>query len=436
MSLGSGGGKTVNTTSNEPPAWAAPLLTQSATAARNLYNSNTGFNIYPDSTVADQSANTQAGIGGLAGAASGTTAQALENNPANLTNTVLTSNGLAPSASTALTQLGNIAGGAQTPQTTQANTLLSNVGNAPLSSQQQSALGIFNAIGSGANSINTGTGYANVGTAAAAPGAAEQYYTNMASGQTLAEGNPYFRQLLEKGAGEIGDQVNAMFSSAGRYGSGANQDMLADSIGDYLLKGYGQDFDRERAYQQQAIQGLEDAQNQSLAQRLQALQGQTGVQQQNIANQFGAASQIGNVGQQGILNALNAAQGLGAQGQSQTANQMAAAQAGAGIGNQGYQTALGYIGALPTVQENRIFDSNLLLQSGAMQDQYNQALLNDQISQFYAQDMQPWIRLGALQAAAQGAAGPYGQGYSSTKSPSQPFNPMSLVGLLPALMMA
>lgn len=78
--------------------------------------------------------------------------------------------------------------------------------------------------------------------------------------------------------------------------------------------------------------------------------------------------------------------------------------------------------------------ANALAQAGAQRDAYSQAQLNDEMQKFYAEDMQDWTRLGALQSAAAGAAGDYGTMTNMTKQ-TQPMNPMQIIGGLGSLFM-
>ena len=59
---------TKQTTENKPPAWAAPLFSQSASEATDLYNSGVGGGVYQGQTVADLSGQTMAGVNQLASA--------------------------------------------------------------------------------------------------------------------------------------------------------------------------------------------------------------------------------------------------------------------------------------------------------------------------------------------------------------------------------
>jgi len=120
---------------------------------------------------------------------------------------------------------------------------------------------------------------------------------------------------------------------------------------------------------------------------------------------------------------MQAIEGLTRDDQQQFANRMGAIQNALAAEQQGLGAAQGIIGQMPTIQQNRVFDENLRLQAGAMLDQQAQAELNDRIRRFTEKDMDQIERLGFLQAAAGGSAGPYG-----TVTTSQPFNPLGMLG--------
>jgi hypothetical protein len=66
------GSSTSSSQTSSPPDWAKPLFTQSATEAKNLYNSGAGGNTYTGSTVAGLSDPTMSGINQLATAGANT----------------------------------------------------------------------------------------------------------------------------------------------------------------------------------------------------------------------------------------------------------------------------------------------------------------------------------------------------------------------------
>lgn len=65
------------------------------------------------------------------------------------------------------------------------------------------------------------------------------------------------------------------------------------------------------------------------------------------------------------------------------------------------------------------------LQAGTLRQQQQQAEMDAKRQAFTEKDMQDWTRLGALQAAATGSAGPYGM---MTSTQTQPFNPLGIFG--------
>ena len=83
---------------------------------------------------------------------------------------------------------------------------------------------------------------------------AQTQASNILSGQYLNPNtNPYATALFNKMAGDVTSQVQSQFSKAGRFGSGANQEILADSLGDLANQVYGDQYNRERALQAQTM---------------------------------------------------------------------------------------------------------------------------------------------------------------------------------------
>lgn len=221
----------------------------------------------------------------------------------------------------------------------------------PLASAAQSnALGLFNSGGlsqgqQGAlNNLNPlASGQQGITTAG--------LYQPMASGQYLENGNPYFRSRLEDESRRTADQVNAQFSMAGRYGSGAHTGVLADRIGQQRNNAMEADYNRERGYQMQAIQGL------------------TGIENQNIANR------------------------------------MAATNAQLGTYANANQDVQRLMGLSPTLEQMRYQPAQMLAGVGAAQDARNTALLQDDINRYQANAMAPWERLGLAANLFNGAGG-------------------------------
>lgn len=126
--------------------------------------------------------------------------------------------------------------------------------------------------------------YGAMAAQASGPSAASNYLTDYASGKYLAEGNPYYKERLQNEIGDMQAQVQSQFSGSGRYGSGANTGVLAKNTGNMLLQGLENDFNRQQANQFAAVNAID------------------GANAQSIANQIN----VGNAGQQAAFNGANA----------------------------------------------------------------------------------------------------------------------------------
>lgn len=157
--MGGSKSKQSSTQTSEPPKWAKPLFTKSASDALNLYNSGEGGNVYQGQRVADLSGTTTGAINRLTGAADMYNSDAV-------------------------------------------------------------------------NKLATGD------TSSA------QNLAEMASGSLLGN-NPYFENALQGQLDKSAAQTMSQFSGAGRYGSGANTNALATSLGNIrsnaLSNQYNQD---------------------------------------------------------------------------------------------------------------------------------------------------------------------------------------------------
>lgn len=315
-----GKGTTTTKTENSPPKWSEGLFKQSAVEGSHLFNSGVGGNTYTGSTVAPLSGTTMQGVNQLAQAG--------------------------------------------------ANTNTS--GTRP----------IYQGIGQAAVSdpfVNMLTGVAGD---AQAPTSAAQNLSGYASGEYLkGEGNPFYRERLDREIADSNALINSQFSGAGRYGSpGAHQGVIADNTSNMLFRGLEEDFNRQTQNQFNAV-GMIDAANQ------------------------------GALGLQGNL--LSQAAGLRGQGLDRA------------------QTAANSMAGLDQKQfENRLTGAGATLQAGGMMDQQAQRQLADEVAKFYALDNQDWTRLGLLQSAAAGSAGNYGTQVSQSRQPMDIGGMMSGFGSL------
>ncbi|QAZ46761.1 hypothetical protein C1M53_31400 [Mesorhizobium sp. Pch-S] len=212
-------------------------------------------------------------------------------------------------------------------------------------------------------------------------GAANQYLTGYARGDYL-NGSPELSNIINQTNQQVGDQVNAMFASGGRYGSGANQGVLADSIAKNTSNLLYNNYNQQQQNQMNAANALEGAQQGRMGLGLNAAGGLANVQGQNLAGKRS--------------DALNAA----------------------GLENQGFGNLMQMIGQLPNIQSNKVFDANQQMGLGNKLDQASQSQLNDLINRWGQNDMQDWARLGGLLSAGTQSAGNWGTQNTTTKQPA------------------
>lgn len=86
-------------------------------------------------------------------------------------------------------------------------------------------------------------------------GSSQQEINKILSGDYLdPTSNPYAQSVYNQMAGDVTSQVNSQFTNAGRFGSGANQEILARSLGELGNKFYGDQYNQERANMVNATQ--------------------------------------------------------------------------------------------------------------------------------------------------------------------------------------
>lgn len=110
---------------------------------------------------------------------------------------------------------------------------------------------------------------------------------NYAQGSYLdGSNNPHFSKVVDRAAEGARDAVNMNFSGAGRYGSGANQQILAREVGDLTSRAYADQYNNEVANMMGAnsmMQGMSgdifNAQQQGVSNQMQA-RNALGAQQQ------------------------------------------------------------------------------------------------------------------------------------------------------------
>lgn len=78
---------------------------------------------------------------------------------------------------------------------------------------------------------------------------AEQNLNQMIGGGA----NPYLDAMYGRAAEKVTDSVNSNFSAAGRYGSGAQTDVLSQNLGDLATQVYGGAYENDQARRMQGI---------------------------------------------------------------------------------------------------------------------------------------------------------------------------------------
>lgn len=319
-----------------PPEWSQPLFESSAEDAQALYDAGVGGHTYPGSTVADLSDTTLTGINNLVSASNGWD----------------TSSAYQPYYQSL------------------ASLSLSNPYISGISGSGDALTGVAGDAG-------------NVYQSATAPTAASSYLTDYASGKYLqsGEGNPYYRELLDKNIADSNALVQSSFSGSGRYGSGANQSTIADNTSNMLLQGLNDDYDRMLQAQFDATGMIDAANSQSINDQLAAL----GLQGSTLATQGGLYGTAAGA----YDTALGTAKG--------------ATDSMATLSQQAFENAM--TGAQAQIDAGSILDTKA-------QDQ-----VTDAVNQWYGIDNELWTQLGLLQSAAAGSAGTYGTGTSTSSAP-------------------
>lgn len=241
----------------------------------------------------------------------------------------------------------------------------------------------INQLQSASEGVNgTSDLFKSIYSAAGQPTSAATNLQGYASGANLkGEGNPFYRQRLESDLADTAAQVRSAMSGMGRIGSGAETRELTDRIGRQRIEALEGDYNREQQNQFNAV-GMIDAARQA------ALGTQTGAASGVLQGQGLQGNMLSNAG--GMYST-----GIG---QAQTA-----ANSMAGLDQQNFT--------------NRLTGAGATLQAGNILDQNAQAQLQDEVAKWYAKDNEDWTRLGMLQSAAAGAAGPYGSQVAQSRQP-------------------
>lgn len=115
----------------------------------------------------------------------------------------------------------------------------------PLSDTTLSGVNQLATAGANTDTSATRGALAGIGASATTPSYSEQNLQGMANGSYLASGNPYFNDALKGQLDQTANQVQSQFSGAGRYGSGANTGVLANSLGNIRSSALSDQFNRD-----------------------------------------------------------------------------------------------------------------------------------------------------------------------------------------------
>jgi hypothetical protein len=176
--------------------------------------------------------------------------------------------------------------------------------------------------------------------------------------------NPYLQGAIDRAIDPVKDKIQSQFAMSGRYGSGANQDVLAKSLGDVASNiAYG-DYQRERQNQLNAQQQLGNLAQQQFANQSGAIGALGNLQQQQFANQSGALGALGNLSQADIQRRLAGGSALSAMDTARMARQL-----------EGTKLA-------PQFAELDYRDAQRLAQVGSARESDAMAQLQDNINRF------------------------------------------------------
>lgn len=333
---GGGGGTQVIEKSAEPWAEQRPYLVQGFQRAQQWLDSASP-QYFPGSTVAPQSEATRAGIGAL---------MQYAGQP-----------GLIPQATATASDI--MARGGGNPLASQTLANLATYGTPDHG--QISAMQFF--TGNGAPLTGNPT-LEQLAAQGAGPNGGVDYLTAAARGDYLTPNNPYTAQVISNAQTLARAPIDAQFAGMGRYGSGSHAAALADSANRIATQALMQDYQQERQLQQGAAGQL-------------ATYGLS-----NAQLQAGAAQGLNSANLQNTALRLQGAQALQQAAAQQAAQQSDAAARLLAQGNQDAVLRLQAAGLLPTIDAANMNRINALLQSGQLQDQYAQALLQDEVNRW------------------------------------------------------
>lgn len=406
---GKGGSKNSTTVqSNEPPAYAIPYLADIATKANHMFTNDHGFNPYEGQTYAGMSDTTAGALDSLKQQASmedwlskASGMQALR---------VVGNQGLTG----AQQQAGNILNAGANASALRADDRQFNemYNSTPSSSVWDNLSGY--AAGQGfSNYMGDSLGGATQG--AWNPNAISQNLASTARGENIGANNQYLNQMLDFANQRAANALNANFSAAGRYGSGAHSSKVADAFSANEIGARQQALENDFNRMFQANQMLSGEQQQGFANRMSAIDRVGNEQNQNILQRMQAAQAVGNEALQNYNARLAALQGqTGVQGNNAQLSLNAANMLG-NLGQQGAGNIAQFAGLAPTIYDQNFANERALMGAGQAEEQYAQGAMDDARANWDESQNEAWKRLEAYGGALGMAVRDYGTKVSVTQ---------------------
>lgn len=247
MGGGKGGGSQTTVQKSDPWEEAKPYLLDVLGQSQAIYNQPSEY--YPFSTWIPYSPQTEAGLQQLTDFALGPSGQALT--------------------------------GAATNAAFQA---LSGAGNSPALPWYAGVMdGAFNSAFNPTQTVNS-----NIMGMTAGANPVSSFLTPTADGSMMFN-NPYLDRAFDMGSEKVRNAVNDQFSIAGRYGSGAHQDVMQQGMNDLATQLYGGAYESERGRQMQAAGAIQQGWEGDLARIMAGAQQYGQTEQQKIADMMGGA---------------------------------------------------------------------------------------------------------------------------------------------------
>jgi hypothetical protein len=259
--------KSGGSTTTTPWAASQPYLKDIMGKAQGLFNSGSGQQYFPGSTVSPFSSQTNSALGAIQNTAQGGGGTALANQ-----------------------SIGNAQG------------ILNGGG---LNSTQTGALGLLGNIANGSNGITTGGQYQGLLNSNSGPTSSATNLAGLASAGNVGTLSDDYLKGQSYANEQAQTALMRSLSGAGRFGgNAATAGAFAHDIGGQNAQQNAAELARQQGLMLQANQQIDASNQGQLAGQLGILNGLTGTQGQNIANQMSAANSQFAGGQQGIANQL------------------------------------------------------------------------------------------------------------------------------------